>query len=639
MGTVSRRSSGACVGGRTAEPQPSTKLNDFRFIYAVTEVTSLNKRYRPTIVSGGVMSERSKAWAVGLVCLVLLQTAASLLSRRSFGLVALSDVLQCVLLLSAALSCLPGIIKNTGRTRLFWMLMTLGLTSWLSYQFSWTYVEVVQRREVPSLFTLDVVLFLHIVPMMAALALQPDVEQHDRDLRLGSLDFALLLLWWFYLYVYTVIPWQYVYPSEAAYGRNLNSSYLAEKLAMLAGLALLWSRSSGLWKTIYAHWFGASFLYSMSSYVANWALARKTYYSGSLYDLPLVVSIAWMTVPGLLALKMPPEHARSTRSLPRGVWAARLGMVAVFSLPVFAYISVFDSAIPSQVRTFRLVLTLGAMMLMGAMVFLKQHFLDIELIQLLRASRQSFEELQLLQTQLVQSEKLASLGQLVGGAAHELNNPLTAMLGYSELLSTTELSPEQRNLADKAAQQAKRVRSLVASLLSFAKQVPAAKSSLDVNTILQTALKLCQPQMQVARVQYTTEMGDSLPRVHCDSNQLLQVFSHIINNAVHAMSDSGGTLSVTTGTNGKLVTAQFADTGPGMLEPDRVFDPFYTTRAVGQGTGLGLSACYGIIQEHGGKITCRNRNEGGAVFLIELPAVGNGVENLKAQHAQAHAAK
>ena len=189
------------------------------------------------------MSERAKAWAVGLVCLVLLQTAASLLSRRSFGLVALSDVVQCVLLLSAALSCLPGIIKNTGRTRLFWMLMTLGLTSWLSYQFSWTYVEVVQRREVPSLFTLDVVLFLHIVPMMAALALQPNVEQHDRDLRLGSLDFALLLLWWFYLYLYTVIPWQYVYPSEAAYGRNLNSSYLAEKLAMLAGLTLLWSRS------------------------------------------------------------------------------------------------------------------------------------------------------------------------------------------------------------------------------------------------------------------------------------------------------------------------------------------------------------------------------------------------------------
>ena len=111
------------------------------------------------------------------------------------------------------------------------------------------------------------------------------------------------------------------------------------------------------------------------------------------------------------------------------------------------------------------------MLIMGSLVFLKQHLLDIELIRLLRASQQSFQELQLLQTQLVQSEKLASLGQLVGGAAHELNNPLTAMLGYSELLATTNLTSEQRSLAEKVSQQAKRIRILVASLLSFAKQV------------------------------------------------------------------------------------------------------------------------------------------------------------------------
>jgi len=222
----------------------------------------------------------------------------------------------------------------------------------------------------------------------------------------------------------------------------------------------------------------------------------------------------------------------------------------------------------------------------------------------------------------------------VGGAAHELNNPLTAMLGYSELLATTNLSPEQRTLADKVAQQAKRIRILVASLLSFAKQVPSAKSPVDVNTVLHTALKLCQPQMHTASVQYATEMADSLPDVRGDSNQLLQVFSHIINNAAHAMSERGGTLVATTRANGNLVSIQFSDTGPGMIEPDRVFDPFYTTRPVGQGTGLGLSACYGIIQEHGGKIVCRNRAEGGAVFLIELPAVENAKPSEEPARAQ-----
>src|SRR5215470_14238111 len=251
------------------------------------------------------MPKWAKAWGIGLACIVLLQVAASLFSPRSFGLVALSDVLQSVLLLSASLACVPSILRNSGRTRLFWTLMAFGFVGWLCYQLLWTYIEVLQKNEVPSLFNGDIILFLHIVPMMAALALQPDVEQHDRDLRLGSLDFALLLLWWVYVYLYSVIPWQYVYSSEDAYQRNLNSSYLVEKLALLAGLALLWFRSSGLWKTIYAHWFGAGFLYSVSSFIANWALGRNTYYSGSLYDLPLVVSMAWMTVPALLALEMP----------------------------------------------------------------------------------------------------------------------------------------------------------------------------------------------------------------------------------------------------------------------------------------------------------------------------------------------
>jgi signal transduction histidine kinase len=586
------------------------------------------------LLRGRWMHSRLKIWLAGLACLVLAQILAWSLLHRNFGLIALSDVIQFLILLSAVLSCVPNMFRNRGRGRLFWVLMGLGLASWLSYQFVWTYVEVAQKRDVPELFSWDALLFLHIVPMMAALALQPNVEQHDRDLRLGSLDFTLLLLWWVFVYLYSVMPWQYAYANVAAYQLNLNTSYLVEKVALLGGLALLWYRSSGSWRTIYAHWFGASFSYSTSSYIANWALARHTYYSGSLYDLPLVVSMAWMSLPGLLALKMPVEETRPSPSLPRGVWAARLGMIAVFSLPVFAWFSTLNPSLPPRVHSFRLLLTLGAMIVMGAMVFLKQHFLDIELIQLLRASRQSFQELQVLQSQLVQSEKLASMGQLVGGAAHELNNPLTAMLGYSELLTETELTPEQRNLAAKIAQQTKRVRLLVSSLLSFAKQVPSSKAPVDVNAVLQTCLKLCQAQMEVAHVGSAVEMTNPLPRVQADSNQLLQVFSHIINNAVHAMSERGGTITVATRADGDLVIIQFADTGPGMSEPARVFDPFYTTRPVGQGTGLGLSACYGIIQEHGGKITCRNREMGGAVFQIELPALPATAHAI----AQAHAA-
>ena len=567
------------------------------------------------------MSSRVKTWGTGLVCLVLLQITASLLVHRSFGLVALSDALQFLLLLSAVLSCLPGIFLHRGRNRVFWVLMGVGFSCWLTYQLVWSYVEVIQRQEVPDLFSWDALLFIHIVPMMAALALQPSIKQQERDWRSGSLDFALLLLWWVYVYVYAVTAWQFGYADPVAYQANLQASYSVEKIALLGILGLLWYRSSGSWRKIYAHWFGASLLYSTSSYIAIWAIGRQTYYSGSLYDLPLVISIAWMSVPGLLAFRMPAEERISAKSLPKGVWAARLGMLAVFSLPIFAWFSAFDNAIPGRVRTFRLVLTLGAMLVMGGMVFLKQHFLDLELIRLLSSSRQSFQELQLLQSQLIQSEKLASMGQLVGGAAHELNNPLTAMLGYAELLGATELTPEQRSLAAKISAQTKRVRTLVTSLLSFAKQVPTTKTPVDVNAILQTCLKLSQPQMEVARVTSAIELSTPLPRVQGDSNQLLQVFSHVISNAVNAMSERGGSITISTRLDGDLVIIQFTDTGPGIAEPARVFDPFYTTRPVGQGLGLGLSACYGIIQEHGGKISGRNREVGGAIFQIELPAV------------------
>src|SRR6476620_7180973 len=123
------------------------------------------------------MSQRTKAWGVGIVCLVIIQMAASLLSPRTFGLVAVSDIIQFILLFSAAISCLPNILKNRGRTRLFWLLMGLGLTAWWTYQLLWTYIEVIQQKEVPNLFTGDVILFLHLVPMIAALALQPNIEQ------------------------------------------------------------------------------------------------------------------------------------------------------------------------------------------------------------------------------------------------------------------------------------------------------------------------------------------------------------------------------------------------------------------------------------------------------------------------------
>jgi signal transduction histidine kinase len=567
------------------------------------------------------MSGHAKLWISVAVALVCAQAVGSLFLHQGFALAALSDITQLTLLVVGTAALLLNAIATRGRIRLFWSLMTLGVAFWMSYQGLWMYFEVLLHKDLPNPFGGDVILFLHIVPMTAALAMQPHLQSNERTTRLGTLDFALLLVWWLYLYLFSVIPWQYVHPFEASYDHNLNILYLTEKIVFLVGLGILWSRSQGSWKIIYANWFGAGLTYSLSSYIANWAIARKVYHSGSVYDVPLAISMAWITVIGMLALRSPGKAQPARASGSYGVWVARLGMVAIFSLPLFALWSLFDGGIPQSVRTFRLVLTLSSMLVMGALVFFKQHLLDRELLQLLVASQESFDNLKRVQAQLVQSEKLASLGQLVGGAAHELNNPLAAMMGYTDLLGTTELSGEQRALMQKIEQQVRRTRTLVSSLLSFAKQVPAEKTLVDISALLQTAVKLCLPQARGPNVQVHTEFASDLPRVLGDSNQLLQVCLHITNNALHALTETGGTLTVTAGLQSAMVRLEFSDDGPGMQEPDRVFDPFYTTRPVGQGPGLGLSVCYGIIQEHSGKITCGNRPEGGAIFRIELPAV------------------
>jgi two-component system NtrC family sensor kinase len=217
---------------------------------------------------------------------------------------------------------------------------------------------------------------------------------------------------------------------------------------------------------------------------------------------------------------------------------------------------------------------------------------------------------------------LVSLGQLAAGAAHEINNPLTAILGYSDLLADDPALPERtRATAAKIREQARRTKNLVQNLLSFARQVPAERTLLDINTVVSNAVQLRALDLPSGDTRIEQQLESVLPGVRGDSNQLMQVFFNIIHNAVYAMTTTGGALTIRTLRDRGNVIVLFSDTGPGIKEPHRVFDPFYTTKPVGKGTGLGLSICYGIVREHGGNILCYNGQTGGAVFRVELPAV------------------
>jgi len=347
------------------------------------------------------LSNRSKVWLAVVAGFLAALVLAAFALPRSFRLTASSDVIQCFLLASGAASFVPLALRSQGRQRLFWSLITLGISLQLTYQFLWTYYEVVLRRDVPDLFAGDVILFLHVVPLMAALALRPHVARDEYAARVGRLDFALLLMWWFYLYVLIVIPWQYVVADIPAYDRNLNAVYLAEKVAFLAGLVACWITSKGEWRKLYAGLFGLNLCYAVSSTAANWAIARKLYYSGSLYDIPLVAPMAYITWIGLTTKAEKPGADAREVSTVYGVWVARCSMIAVFSLPLFAAWAMSDVVVPPRIRIFRLTLTLAAAFFMGLMVFVRQNLLERELIHLLDHSRDSFDNLQRLQAQIL----------------------------------------------------------------------------------------------------------------------------------------------------------------------------------------------------------------------------------------------
>jgi two-component system, NtrC family, sensor kinase len=263
-----------------------------------------------------------------------------------------------------------------------------------------------------------------------------------------------------------------------------------------------------------------------------------------------------------------------------------------------------------------------AMFALGAFVFLRQYLQDQILVRLLNESRRSFESEKQLQNQLVQKEKLASLGTLVAGAAHEINHPLAGVMNYSEQLWAQEqLSPEQHALLRKIVHQAQRTRDLVTNLLSFAQQTPGDRVLVDAGVLVHRATQILESRYPTGKIRVDLRIDKDFPRMWGSPNQLFQVFVEIIENAMDALQESGGGLVEITGQrHGNQAVLTFSDTGPGLREPERVFDPFYTTKPVGKGTGLGLSVVYGVVRDHGGDIRCENKPDGGARFVVTLPA-------------------
>jgi PAS domain S-box-containing protein len=228
-----------------------------------------------------------------------------------------------------------------------------------------------------------------------------------------------------------------------------------------------------------------------------------------------------------------------------------------------------------------------------------------------------------LRDKLVHAEKMAAVGQLVSGVAHEVNNPLTAILGFADLLLENPEVPETaRKDLRVILQEAQRTKTIVQNLLSFARQMPPQRHAVQLTLILRRTIQLRSYDFNSHGVDIVEHLDEGLPEVIGDAHQLQQVFLNILNNAYDAVHEVGhpARIEIMATKAGNAVEVSFRDNGYGISHPDRIFDPFFTTKEVGKGTGLGLSICYGIVKEHGGEILCYNNTDGqGATFIVRFP--------------------
>lgn len=241
-----------------------------------------------------------------------------------------------------------------------------------------------------------------------------------------------------------------------------------------------------------------------------------------------------------------------------------------------------------------------------------------------------------LQLQLDLSRRLASVGVMVSGVAHEINNPLANVIGFAELLMQKDIPEDAKEVVKVISDNAQRIDGIVEGLLTFAQQQKLERTYVNVNEIIQATLAMRGYWLETSNIKVTTQLAPELPRTMADESQLRHVFLNLIINAETEMKSAHGRghLLIKTERIENAIQISFADDGPGIAEENlwRLFVPFFTTREVGKGTGLGLSICYGIVAQHGGRIYAKSELGKGATFIVELPMVAEKEVNKQPRH-------
>ncbi len=330
-------------------------------------------------------------WCCGAVALAYVGMTVGM--KPSFALTAFGDIAQLLLATIVTAAFASHISAARGRIRSFWILMTVGVGCWALSQAIWTYFELVIRIDVVDPSIQDIVLFFHLIPMTAALATLPHEPKKMPSVTPYTL--SMIGVWWMYLYSYVVVPWQYVTPNFAHYGTSFNTLYSLEDFVFIVALALLSFRCAGAWRKLYAKLLLGSLGYTISAHVINAAIDKRTYYTGSYFDLPLIasiVAIGWAATSAKTedALEELPEDPTHTYN---SGWLTRLAFFALLSVPLMAAWSLEFGDTSEIVRNFRIIVSMIAVVALGTLLFFVQRILSERLQESLVKMNDSLEKL------------------------------------------------------------------------------------------------------------------------------------------------------------------------------------------------------------------------------------------------------
>ena len=386
-------------------------------------------------------------------------------AKPSFALTMNGDTVPCILLLLAILTIRENLRGSSPVLSTFWKVFALGLTVMLFSQAFWFYFDWSRLTTVPSPVLGDSLFLVANVLFFSALAMRPHSASRGSDLRIRGLDFTLLSLWWLFLYAYFAVPWQALVGDLDHYNLDYTSIVSLETFLIVAAFAVFALRKHGAWRMFYLFLAGAFLLLAAGNLLMNtWLI--KSYYPGGLYDVPFLLALYLFTLSACFgSVLQSQEDTLVNRELLVNVWVARFAMLVLLSLPLMALWSLQSQHLPRIIEIFRLRLVFASMCVLGALIYWKLSLLTRELVRLVTLTRDSIEHLKSVQQQVSHSEKFVALGRLAAGAAHEISNPLTAILGYSELLADVpSLSPQDRSHAQEIREQVHRAQAAVASL-------------------------------------------------------------------------------------------------------------------------------------------------------------------------------